>query len=263
MAYGVIYLITNKVNGKSYVGKTKQPLKQRFKQHSRTDSLIGKVIRKYGAENFSVEVLEECATPEQLNEREKFFIAALNCKVPHGYNRTDGGDGVAGYTPTPQHRANISAALSGRHLSPEYCKNISISKSGENHPNYGKHRSAQTKAKLRIARLGEKNPQYGKPAPNRGKKHTEATKAKMRGKRHCNFGKPSSRRGKSLFPNLISEMDVRGIIYPAMAKLLDMSLTAFSMKMRGERNFTDKNKEKSAEFFGKPIEYLFAYNSGD
>ena len=258
MAYGVIYLITNLINSKPYVGQTKQALEERFKQHARTDSLIGNAIRKYGAENFTIEVLEECDTPDRLNEREIFWIATLNSKTPNGYNLTDGGNGVVGYTPTPQHRANISAALSGRHLSPEHCKNLSISKSGENNPNYGKHRSLETIEKVRASKLGENNPQYGKPAPNRGKKHTDATKAKMRGKRHSNFGKPSSRRGKSLFPNLIFEMNARGIIYPVLANLLGISLTSLSMKMRGGRNFTDKDKNKLVEIFGKTIEYLLA-----
>lgn len=258
MAYGVIYKLTCTDNQKSYVGKTTQKIEERFKQHMKADSCIGDAIRSHSADKFTKEILEECETQEQLNEREIFWIATLKCKSPDGYNLTDGGEGVSGYTPTPEHKANISASLSGRQLSPEHCKNISASKSGKNNPNYGKHRSEQTKAKLRISKLGEKNPMYGKPAPNRGKKHTEATKAKMRGKRHCNFGKPSSRRAKSLFPNLISEMNARGFLYSDLANLLGMSLTAFSVKMRGQRNFTDDNKENLVKIFDKAIEYLFA-----
>lgn len=258
MAYGVIYKLTCTDNQKSYIGKTTQKIEERFKQHMKTDSYIGDAIRSHSADKFTKEILEECETQEQLNEREIFWIAKINCKSPNGYNLTDGGDGVSGYTPTPKHRKNISTSLTGRRLSPEHCKNISLSKSGKNHPNYGKHRSEKTKAKLRISKLGEKNPMYGKPAPNRGKKHTETTKAKMRGKRHCNFGKPSSRRAKSPFPNLISEMNARELIYPALANLLGMSLAAFSTKMRGQCNFTEENKEKLTAIFDKPIEYLLA-----
>lgn len=257
--YGVVYLIWNMLNGKKYVGQTTKTVEERFRQHKRCKKgLIGKAIRKYGKEKFRYGVIVSCMSKAEMDEKEKFFIIALRSKNPFGYNQTDGGDGAVGYTPTTEHRANISASLTGRHLSPEHRKNISASKSGENNPNYGKHRSEQTKAKLRLSKIGEKNPQYGKPAPNRGKKHTEATKAKMRGKRHCNFGKPSSRRGKSLFPNLIFEINAQGLLYPVLANLLGMSLSAFSMKMRGQRNFTEENKENLVKILGKPMEYLFA-----
>ena len=114
--YGVIYKITNKINGKSYVGKTTTPLKQRLASHKCADTVIGKAIRKYGWKNFSVEVLEECDTKEQLNERDFFWIAALNCKTPNGYNRSDGGDEPTGYVCSDETRAKLSAAHKGKSL---------------------------------------------------------------------------------------------------------------------------------------------------
>ena len=98
---GVIYLITNTLNGKNYVGKTKQKLEKRITQH-KYDSRkgrpgLGAAIRKYGWENFSVEVLETCPV-EMLNEREMFWIRELNSKAPNGYNLTDGGDGNSGFS---------------------------------------------------------------------------------------------------------------------------------------------------------------------
>ncbi|MBE8953258.1 MAG: GIY-YIG nuclease family protein [Quinella sp. 1Q7] len=62
--YGVIYLIMNLINSKPYVGQTRRLLEQRFAEHAKADSLIGNAIRKYDRENFSIEVLEECDTPE-------------------------------------------------------------------------------------------------------------------------------------------------------------------------------------------------------
>ena len=96
--YGVIYKITNTKNGMIYIGQTTRSVKERFGEHMKSDYLIGRAIRKYGVENFTVEVIEECATPEQLNEREIFWIAKLNTKHPHGYNMTDGGEGATGLT---------------------------------------------------------------------------------------------------------------------------------------------------------------------
>lgn len=49
-------------------------------------------MRQCGLENFTVEVIERCDNHEQLNEREKFWIRVLNCKVPNGYNQSDGGE---------------------------------------------------------------------------------------------------------------------------------------------------------------------------
>ncbi len=46
-------------------------------------------------ENFTIEVIEECETQEDLNEREKFWIKVLNSKQPNGYNILDGGGGSA------------------------------------------------------------------------------------------------------------------------------------------------------------------------
>ena len=89
----VVYLLTNKVTSKSYVGKTTQMLKLRLRNHKcNKKSLIGRAIHAHGWENFTVEILEECATEAELNEREIYWIKTLNTKHPNGYNLTDGGE---------------------------------------------------------------------------------------------------------------------------------------------------------------------------
>jgi len=87
----IIYKITNKINGKIYIGQTKFTAKKRFKQHAKADTFIGRAIRKYGADNFKIEVVEICKNALELNEREIFWIEYFNCKVPNGYNIADGG----------------------------------------------------------------------------------------------------------------------------------------------------------------------------
>ena len=87
----IVYKITNLLNGKIYVGQTKKTLDKRFKEHSKAKTVIGAAIRKYGAENFKIEVIEFCQNFLELNEREIFWIEKLNCKVPNGYNVADGG----------------------------------------------------------------------------------------------------------------------------------------------------------------------------
>lgn len=95
--YGRIYIIKNTVNDKVYVGQTKISLKLRFQNHlsaarNGKDYIIGKAIRKYGEDKFYIELLEEC-TVEELNEREKYWIAFFNSTDNRfGYNISIGGN---------------------------------------------------------------------------------------------------------------------------------------------------------------------------
>jgi len=99
----IVYKITNLLNGKIYVGQTVRTLEKRLDQHKRrTETLVGKAIQKYGWENFSAEIIEECKTQTELNEREMFWIAKLDCISPKGYNLNEGGSG--GRTPTAETR---------------------------------------------------------------------------------------------------------------------------------------------------------------
>ena len=93
----VIYKIENIINGKIYVGKTQRTVEERFKEHARHNkTYISKAIQKYGKENFQIEVIEICNNVDDLDERERYWINFFNCKVPNGYNFTDGGEGACG-----------------------------------------------------------------------------------------------------------------------------------------------------------------------
>lgn len=46
-----------------------------------------------GLDNFTIEIIEECETQEQANERERFWIRVLKSRMPDGYNRSSGGEG--------------------------------------------------------------------------------------------------------------------------------------------------------------------------
>lgn len=90
---GIIYKITNKVNGKSYIGQTRYTIEFRWKQHQHKNdnTYFHNAIHKYGIENFSIEILEKCNI-EDLNSREIFYIAKYDT-FKNGYNLTIGGDG--------------------------------------------------------------------------------------------------------------------------------------------------------------------------
>ncbi len=95
--YGRIYIIRNTVNEKVYVGQTTVSIKLRFQNHlSATRNgkgyVIGKAIRKYGEQNFYIELLEECLE-EELNEREIYWISFFNSTdTKFGYNMSIGGN---------------------------------------------------------------------------------------------------------------------------------------------------------------------------
>ena len=65
---------------------------------------------------------------------------------------------------------------------------------------------------------------------------------------------------KTLYKNLLAEMDARQITYRGLAKILGLAQPTISQKMRGEYNFTAEQIAKLAEIFGKPAEYLMAHD---
>lgn len=110
-----IYLFTNKINGKHYVGQAKD-LKKRLSAHYHTFKrggtermILYKAISKYGIENFCVTILEtlEIYNPDLIDQMEVYYIKLYNSYGE--YNQTKGGDGgVLGYKMTDkQKKKNI------------------------------------------------------------------------------------------------------------------------------------------------------------
>ena len=85
-----IYKLTNLINKKAYVGLTTRKLDKRIKEHiSDKQSVISRAIKKYGFDNFLVEVIEELTDLEVLKEREIYYIHHFNTLNPDGYNIID------------------------------------------------------------------------------------------------------------------------------------------------------------------------------
>lgn len=91
-----IYKITNILNGNSYIGLSKD-IEKRWKYHKtqynwtrENHKILYQAFQKYGIENFTFEVLEECEI-ENLGEREQFYIDKFQSNI-NGYNATAGGE---------------------------------------------------------------------------------------------------------------------------------------------------------------------------
>jgi group I intron endonuclease len=159
---GYIYKITNKINGKIYIGQTIQTLKERWKQHKKVGSnccYLKKAFVKHGIDNFEFKLICICFD-EDLNKYEIQYMEKYNSMVPNGYNLRKGGNNGKHHEET---KKKISEALKDR---------TDIFR-----PNLGKIVSEETKKKISNALKGRKD--IIRPSHHLGKPHTEETKKKM------------------------------------------------------------------------------------
>lgn len=88
--YGYIYITTNLVNGKKYIGQHRA--NEYDDKYFGSGSVLRKAIQKYGIENFINEILSVCETEEELNEQEIYFIQKYKATDnPDFYNLCSGG----------------------------------------------------------------------------------------------------------------------------------------------------------------------------
>lgn len=134
-----IYKITNKINNKCYIGQSTN-LKSRIsshksmlKNHNEDNDLLNKATKKYGYENFKIEIIKYCKE-EELDLYEQYYINYYKShKRENGYNIELGGS-------------------THKHLSKEQKEKIRKSKkgkcTGEKNSFYGKKHSIETKKKI-------------------------------------------------------------------------------------------------------------------
>jgi len=112
---GCVYLLTNIINKKKYVGKTQRKLSLRlaehFKPYSNTCRVLKSAINKYGKDNFKIDVLFESDDIMELNNKEIELISKLNTLTPNGYNLTFGGEGMI---PGEETRKLLSSYFKGK-----------------------------------------------------------------------------------------------------------------------------------------------------
>lgn len=143
----IVYEIKNKINGKSYIG---QHDSDDLSNYWGSGKLIKAAINKYGIANFDRTILERCVSKEELNEREKYWIAKNNT-IKNGYNLTEGGTG-----------GDTSQFID---YSDEWAE-----KQRQNAKDYWNNLSDEEKKNRSQKMLGDKNPMFGREGFWKGKK---------------------------------------------------------------------------------------------
>lgn len=196
---GIVYIVTNNINNKQYVGKTTaDPVKYWNMHKSRAATGVNKVLyhamRKYGNDNFDFKIFKEIdfTTLEELNEElnslEIKTIAKLNTLIPNGYNVTIGGDGAKGAKRDENFRENLRKIKTGVKRPEWVIEKMRKPLTEEHKMKLRKPKSDETKQKLKAvwASFEEKKKQeifkkavdsrrgyQGENNPFHGKKHSE------------------------------------------------------------------------------------------
>ena len=150
-----VYLTTNNINGKRYIGKHHGELNDSYLGSG--ENLIA-AVKKYGKENFSKEILYIAISEADAYNKEAYYIELFNAvESPDFYNISPGSNYSAtkkfvrdrSYTKTPEYRQRMSEAVRG-----------------EKNGMYGRHHTKEARKKMsehsKGLTAGEKNGMYGK-----------------------------------------------------------------------------------------------------
>jgi group I intron endonuclease len=227
-----VYLVTNTVNGKVYVGKTTTTLKRRWICHlssafknPASKSLLSRAIRRYGPEAFTITEICGAETGTELNQLERFHIARLHSHPPAdglGYNRTPGGDGGPPWS--EEHRQKWLKAMRGKLVGPknpmfgkglrgpangmfgrhiphteEWKKQLADRRKGVDNPFYGRRHSVETRRRMSAKQSGAANPAFGQHRSSIVRKSWATRKAKLR---LSVYTQPSLLQSREEVPNL-------------------------------------------------------------
>ena len=172
------YMVTNKINGKVYVGSHSWDGEGLDPNYYGSGTAISRAVKKYGKENFQVEVLYFYDTVEECRADEERILTEYNVKdCPHSYNIKNAAVGFTsedlkgknnpqygkrgkdapmyGKHHTDESRKKMSKAQKGKIVSEETRKKMSQAQKGEKHPMYGRTHTENTRNKIAIAKGGK------------------------------------------------------------------------------------------------------------
>lgn len=149
--YGIIYCVTNKINGKKYIGQTIRTLDRRMQFHIHDAfkrnfaNCFCRALRKHGKDVFEWRILMPAIDQDHLNLLEDYWIRVFNTLAPNGYNLKTGGSHGK---PTDITRQLIRKTVKKLWQNPEYAKAMSDA-----------HKNHYPKIKKSMKRLWQ-NPEY-------------------------------------------------------------------------------------------------------
>ena len=155
--YGFVYITTNLVNGKRYLGQKTMNSYRNWKDYLGSGTQIRKAIKKYGRKNFYKTIVCFCYSQEELNKVESDLSVFLNGVEDDGwYNLVYGGGSTNGWHHSEKVREDQRERSKKLWKNEEFRQKFSEfakARTGEKNSNYGNHKLA-----------GENNPNYGKHA---------------------------------------------------------------------------------------------------
>ncbi|MCK9154670.1 MAG: GIY-YIG nuclease family protein [Paludibacteraceae bacterium] len=226
---GFVYLATNLVNGKKYVGITSKTIEKRWIAHKRASNLTNpsrcifhKAIKKYGFENFLFEEIDHFDTEKEGQDKEINYISELKTFFPEGYNMTKGGEGISGhrFNQTEDTKLKISRAMSGVKKSESTRAKMKVAQQKIAPLKRGRVVSTETKRKISLG-LSKSNKNYAFTQTKefrkkisqslKGKKQTKEaverrTKTLIGKKRSIEFKIQCEERRRKLFEKRLAEM---------------------------------------------------------
>lgn len=143
----VIYRFKNNINGKVYIGQTTKPVRKRVIQHMTNSrpwvktrkAYFANALNKYGFENFTFDIIERCKDQQELDDRERYWIAYYKSNnKKYGYNIDSGGNyGKKSKPLSKEHKQKLLLANIGRKKSEQEKYRISSAiKARFNNPEY-------------------------------------------------------------------------------------------------------------------------------
>jgi group I intron endonuclease len=200
-----LYLITNLVNWKQYVGITTRPKNRWCKHRTGLGSrLVKAAINKYGPESLRFAVIWKSPDRACIEWMERQAINELNTLSPHGYNRNAGGGGApVGMKPSAEAIAKRAASNRGRKRSVEFRARMSalargrlvsdatrqkMSAARKGHPAYEHQRAVASAASSKPVLInGQQFPSITAAAQAIGTSRAKLTKQFWRYKRENSF----------------------------------------------------------------------------
>lgn len=209
-AYGFVYITTNNLNGRMYVGQKKIDDWGVWKNYLGSGKALKQSVRKYGKENFKREILDFAYSPEELNTVEIKYILDLNCvSDPRYYNLVEGGGTVTGMVHSEVTIEKLRVRMRGEN-NYFYGKHFD----GESNPFYGKHHSQASRLKMSASHKGKPSWSKGKTGIHSeeslekmrsaklgvplSKEHVEAIRHAQSGEKHPMYGKKHSEHTKDI-----------------------------------------------------------------